>query len=314
MRQLIVPVAKGWLQEDGILHELYQPVPLMCVEEGEEDMAVLAAIITIRRVRVAGAGAAQDVFSKRIGPQDIVDLCQHLLRRHLDHLATPADPSFPEGAECAKGRVQASQMHPLLVGRDARWSRIVALDVHEAPHGLSDDVVANICTVGSTETERRQGSPDQAWEVGGEPLQVYPTGSPGRHTLCAHHDVSLPGQSTKAFLVLWLMHIQDDAAFIQVGMHEREAQLLSTHRQQRHHLPARIAFGRLDLDNVSAKVAQNAAHVGSKWFGDIQHTNPVESPARLVTLGDFHVSSRRGQGMYPGDRSEPRLLPASRLT
>src|SRR5215813_9203955 len=173
MRQLVVPVAKVWLQEDGILHEFHQPVPLMWLEEGKEDMAVLAAIIPIRRLRVAGSGAAQDVFSIRIAHQDIVELCQHLLRRHLDHLATPADPPLPEGTECAKGCVQASQMHPLLVGRDARWSRIVALDVHEPPHGLSDDVVANIGTVGSTKTERRQGSPNQAWEVGGEPVQVY---------------------------------------------------------------------------------------------------------------------------------------------
>src|SRR5262245_27958707 len=87
------------------------------------------------------------------------------------------------------------------------------------------------------------------------------------------------------------MHIQDDAAFIQVGMDEGEAQLLCTYRQQGSHLPARIAPWRLDLDDVRAKVAQHAAHVGSKWFGNIQHTNPVESPARLVTLGDFHVSS-----------------------
>src|SRR5262249_54721827 len=75
-----------------------------------------------------------------------------------------------------------------------------------------------------------------------------------------------------------------------------EAQLLCTHRQQGSHLPARVAPGRLDLDNVSAKVAQNAAHVGSKWFGNIQHTNPVESPAGLVTLGDFHVPSIEARG------------------
>ena len=62
MRKLVVPVAKGRLQEDRILHQLYQPVPLMWLEEGEEDMAVLAAIIAVRRLRVAGAGAAQDVF------------------------------------------------------------------------------------------------------------------------------------------------------------------------------------------------------------------------------------------------------------
>jgi hypothetical protein len=109
------------------------------------------------------------------------------------------------------------------------------------------------------------------------------------------------------------MHIQDDAAFIQIGVDEEEAQLLCTYRQQGSHLPARIAPGRLDLDDVSAKVAQNAAHVGSKWFGNIHHTNPVESPARLVTLGDFHVPSGRGQGMPPGNRSELRLLPASCL-
>src|SRR5713101_10024639 len=98
-------------------------------------------------------------------------------------------------------------MHPLLVGRNARWPRIVALYVHEAPHGLGDDIGTGIGTVGSTETERCQGGPDQAWEVSGEPVQVHPTGGPGRHTVCAHHDVSLPGQSTKAFLVLRLMHI-----------------------------------------------------------------------------------------------------------
>src|SRR5262245_13271851 len=314
MRQLIVSVAKGWLQEDGVLHELYQSVPLMWLEEGEEDMAVLAAIITVRRLRVASAGAAQDVFSIRIAHQDIVDLCQHLLRRHLNHLTTPAGPPLPEGAERAKGRVQAGQMHPLLIGRDARWSRIVALDVHEAPHGLSDDVVADIGTVGSTETERRQGSPDQAWEVDGEPVQVYPTGAPGRYTLSAHYDVSPPGQGTKAFLALRLMHIQDDAAFIQVGMDEGEAQLFCTHRQQGHHLPARVAPGRLDLDNVSTKVAQSAAHVGPKWFGDIQDVHPVESPARLLMLSDFHVSSLEARGMHPGYRSDLRLLPASRIT
>jgi hypothetical protein len=179
----------------------------------------------------------------------------------------------------------------LLVGRNARWSRIVALDVHETSHGLGDDVVTHICTVGSTEAERRQGGPDQAWEIGGEPVQVYPTAGPGRYTLGAHHDVSLPGQGTKAFLVLRLMRIQDDTAFIQVGTDEGEAQLLCTYRQQGSHLPDRIPPGRFDFDNVSAKVAQNAAHVGSKWFGNIQHTNPVESPARLVTLGHFHVPS-----------------------
>ena len=110
------------------------------------------------------------------------------------------------------------------------------------------------------------------------------------------------------------MHIQDDAAFIQVGMDEGEAQLLCTHRQQGRHLPARIAPGRLDLDHVSAKVAQNAAHVGSKWFGNIQHANPVESPLGLLTLSDFHVSSLAARGTHPGDRSDLRLLPASRLT
>src|SRR5215471_8295089 len=57
MRQLVVPVAKGWLQEDGSLHQLCQPVPLMCLEEEEENMAILTAIITVRRLRIAGAGA-----------------------------------------------------------------------------------------------------------------------------------------------------------------------------------------------------------------------------------------------------------------
>jgi len=63
MRQLVAPVAVGWVQEDGILHQLHQPVPLMWLEEGEEDMAILAAIIAVCRLWIAGAGAAQDVFS-----------------------------------------------------------------------------------------------------------------------------------------------------------------------------------------------------------------------------------------------------------
>jgi hypothetical protein len=74
-------------------------------------------------------------------------------------------------------------------------------------------------------------------------------------------------------------------------MDEGEAQLLCSHRQQGSHLPPRIAPGRLDLDNVSAKVTQKAAHIGSIWFGDIQHMNPIESPARLLTLSDCHVPS-----------------------
>ena len=94
-------------------------------------------------------------------------------------------------------------------------------------------------------------------------------------------------------------------------MHEGEAQLLCPHRQQGHHLPARVAPGRLDLDNVSAKIAQNAAHVGSEWFGNIQHVNPVESPSRPLPLSDFHVSSLEARETHPGDRSALRLLPVS---
>jgi hypothetical protein len=62
MRQLVVPVAKGRVHENGILHQFYQPVPLMWLEEGEEDVAVLTAIIAVRGLWIAGAGAAQDVF------------------------------------------------------------------------------------------------------------------------------------------------------------------------------------------------------------------------------------------------------------
>src|SRR5215510_13415613 len=132
----------------------------MGLEKREEDMTVLTTVIAVRRLWIAGAGTAQDIFSIRIAHQDVIDLCQHLLRRDLDYLATPAGLPLPESAERAKGRVQAGQMHPLLVGGNARWLRIVALDIHEASHGLGDDVVTDIGTVGSTEAERRQGSPD----------------------------------------------------------------------------------------------------------------------------------------------------------
>src|SRR5262249_55296720 len=116
MGKLVVPVAKGRVQENRVVYQLHQPVPLMWLEEGEEDMAVLAAIIAVRRLWIAGAGPAQDVFSIGVAHQAVIDLCQHLLRRYLDYLATPAASPLPESAERAEGRVQAGQMHPLFVG------------------------------------------------------------------------------------------------------------------------------------------------------------------------------------------------------
>src|SRR5262245_40640866 len=101
--------------------------------------------------------------------------------------------------------MQAGQMQSLLVGRDARRPRIIALDVHEAPHGFDDDVGAGIGTIGATETKGRQGSPDQVWKVSGKPFEVHPACRPGRYALCAYYDIRLRGQGTKALLVLRLV-------------------------------------------------------------------------------------------------------------
>ena len=136
-----------------------------------------------------------------------------------------------------------------------------------------------------------------------------PTTGPGRHTLGAHHDISLPGQGTKAFLVLRLMHIKDDAAFIQVGVHEGKAQLLCTHRQQGSHLPARITPAGSIL-MTSAPRSPRMRLTGSKWFGDIQHANPVE-PHRAPHARRLPWFLLKARGYTLAMNPDLRLFPAS---
>ena len=98
-------------------------------------------------------------------------------------------------------------------------------------------LVPGIRTIGAAETKGRQESPDQVWEVNSKPLEVHPACRPGRCPLCTHDDVRLRGQGTKALLILRLVYIQDDAAFIQVGMDEGQAQAFCPHRQPGGHVP-----------------------------------------------------------------------------
>ena len=60
-------------------------------------MAILAAVMPIRRLRIAGPGTAQDIFAIGIAHHRVIDLRYDLLCCNLDHLATPAATPLPEG-------------------------------------------------------------------------------------------------------------------------------------------------------------------------------------------------------------------------
>src|SRR5262249_8791059 len=98
-------------------------------------------------------------------------------------------------------------------------------------------------------------------------------------------------QGPKALLVLRLLQVEDDTAFIHVGMDEGEAEALLARGEKRRQVTTRIPPGRLDFDHVGAEVAQHAADHGPKRCGHVQDAHAFERSRESIMVGCWHMCS-----------------------
>ena len=255
-------------------------------------MAVLTAVVAVRRHKIARPYTIRHVAPQAVVHQQKIEVGEHLVHGHLDHLSQPTGAALPQGQESAARRVQAGQIEALLARGDAGRLGVVTLNIHQATHRLRDDIVAGIGAIGSAEAEGREGGPDQTGIQRWQPFDVDTTGRPGGQPFGTDHHIGLRCQGSKALLVLPSLQVEEDAAFIHVGMDEGEAEALPARGEKGGQVPARIRPGRLDFDHVGAKVSQNAADKGPERCCHVQDAHAVQRSRGTLMVGCCHRCSR----------------------
>jgi hypothetical protein len=127
--------------------------------------------------------------------------------------------------------------------------------------------------------------------VPAELVETYSTPGPGFGIVCTDDYVCLRCQGVKALLILWLVEIQDHAAFTEVGLHEWQAQAFLTGIDKGHKVSAGIASGGLDFYDIGTEVPQDTADIGAEWCGNVQNAKTFEGSQRLVMIGGYHGHS-----------------------
>src|SRR5262249_44866165 len=110
--------------------------------------------------------------------------------------------------------------------------------------------------------------------------------------------IGLRCQGPKALLVLPLLQVEDDTAFIHVGVDKGQAEVLLTSGEKRRQVTARIPTRRLDFDHIGAKVAQNAADKGPERCCHIQDAHACQRSRGTLMVGCCHrCSSSSGKSV-----------------
>src|SRR5262249_47941718 len=86
--------------------------------------------------------------------------------------------------------------------------------------------------------------------------------------------------------------IEDDAAFIHVGMDEGQAEALLARGEKRREVTALISTGGLDFDHVGAEIPQDTADKGPERCCYVQDAHAFQRSRGTPIVGRCHMCSR----------------------
>src|SRR5208283_212822 len=158
-----------------------------------------------------------------------------------------------------------------------------AVERHEAGGGLRHRVVAGAIV---RRTELAEAADRDIDDIGFDRAAMLVADPPlveGAGTEILHHDVRARGQFEEQRATLGIAQIERQTALVAVDCGVQKADPAALARQKRADPPSDLALDRLDLDDVGAKVREQAsAHRTRPTGRRLEHTNTLERSRQVA--------------------------------
>ena len=197
-------------------------------------------------------------------------------------LPAAGGPPRADGQQRAKGRLHAADLGRDLVGGHAGTRAVVAVGYHHAGRRLSDEVAAAIAGVGAGLAEGRDGDVHEARVQLPKLLVAQAEACQVARLPVLDKDVGALRKRPDGFAALGSVQVYDCAALAAVGVDEAEAAFRAwLVAGEGPHASGGVALGRLNLDDVCAKVAEGPGAHLAQAVGEVQDAEVVEGCGRL---------------------------------